>query len=228
MVDKKHGKTISQGEQDVLAQKIRELDAARESKNLDQMELLGKQISALKSSISRKKELFDRNLKLANINKRNKATNIATDLESGRRKKDEAKTKGDDSHNADVDPFARRETRPKILWNTGSGKKKQTNAASSPLAQASQNTPRSAEKAFPLEALHGSDTIEAARLRLAQRLGVDPWKEAQLDKRTRYLSRVCKGIPPVNSVERAAMRQGCSLEQWIAASGSNDDSAMNM
>ena len=58
------------------------------------------------------------------------------------------------------------------------------------------------------------DSIETINTRIAARLGIDFLKEAETDKRTRYLQRVCGHLPPVYSTERDEVRNGISLQKW--------------
>jgi hypothetical protein len=66
---------------------------------------------------------------------------------------------------------------------------------------------------------HGS--IESINARVLARLGVDFLLEAGIDKRTRYLSKECGALPPVNSAERDSLRNGISLQQWVALQEGN-------
>lgn len=59
------------------------------------------------------------------------------------------------------------------------------------------------------------DSIETINTRITARLGIDFLKEAKMDKRTRYLRRVCEDLPPIHSVERDEVRNGISLQKWV-------------
>lgn len=60
------------------------------------------------------------------------------------------------------------------------------------------------------------DSIEAINAIIKAKLGVDFLFEASIDKRTRYLSKACSDLPPLNSVERESIRNGISLQQWAS------------
>jgi hypothetical protein len=71
-------------------------------------------------------ELYSKNYgNLTDLNKRNKSLNVQLDMQAAerRRQQEHEQTLRGDAKNL-VDPFARRETRPQILWVTGKKKNK--------------------------------------------------------------------------------------------------------
>lgn len=50
---------------------------------------------------------------------------------------------------------------------------------------------------------------------MKRRLGFDPYELSRMDKRTRYLIRVCGDLPPIGSQEREALRKGISLAEAV-------------
>jgi hypothetical protein len=63
-------------------------------------------------------------------------------------------------------------------------------------------------------------TLDEVRLKVKQRLGVDPYEIAREDRRDRYLRKVCASLPPVGSAEREVLRRGISLAEWSEQMGS--------
>ena len=140
----------------------------------------------------------------------------------------------------------RRETRPKILWITGNKKKKDENETTDGtgecsiyhmlhivctdsmlctlLASLSVDTQAEVDKDKEVQSSRtpsasyrvGRDSVEAINQRLVDRLGIDILHEATISKRTRYLNKVCKDLPPVGSGERERIREGISLEKWVS------------
>jgi RNA polymerase-associated protein RTF1 len=102
---------------------IKKRDEARVDKDLDALEAVQKTIDMLEAESKKQKEMNERSSKHSiEVNKRSRESNVQRDMAAGMRKRaeeQEAAAKGTLS-NAVLDPFLRRETRPKILWNTGS------------------------------------------------------------------------------------------------------------
>jgi hypothetical protein len=102
---------------------IKKRDEARADKDLDSLEAVQKTIDMLEAESKKQKEMNERSSKHSiEVNKRSRESNVQRDMAAGMRKRaeeQEAAAKGTLS-NAVLDPFLRRETRPKILWNTGS------------------------------------------------------------------------------------------------------------
>lgn len=119
------------------------------------LDLISKEIEKLENGIEHDKEKFDKAYKLkAEINTRMRSQNTKRDMEAGMRQRQEEReaiAKGKQP-NAITDPFVRRETRPKILFQTSSQikakeeEKKAADAAKA-AAKAAGETAKPAEKA---------------------------------------------------------------------------------
>lgn len=122
----------------------------------------------------------------------------------------------------------RRETRPKILWITGNKKKIDDGAGNSQLTvdvSAEEVQPIVDAVATPSATYHRShDSIETINARVKEKIGIDFLKEAKIDKRTRYLSKVCGGLAELGSAERDAQRNGISLQKWNELGANTEES----
>eukprot|EP00598_Pedospumella_elongata_P004660 CAMPEP_0184971838 /NCGR_PEP_ID=MMETSP1098-20130426/3987_1 /TAXON_ID=89044 /ORGANISM="Spumella elongata, Strain CCAP 955/1" /LENGTH=763 /DNA_ID=CAMNT_0027494033 /DNA_START=71 /DNA_END=2362 /DNA_ORIENTATION=- len=198
---------------------------ARENKDFEALEVVQKTIEAVQRRFADEKEKFDKAASRSMaVNRRMKESNVQRDMAAGNRLRAEnleAAAKGVQSK-AEADPFSRRETRPKILWNTGKRLEDArlpegtapTAAAAESTAAASTADVTSTTSNKENREVHGKPlwkvieppSLEQIRRRVKQRLGVDPVQEAARSVRERYLSRVCARLPPLYSEERAQLR----------------------
>jgi hypothetical protein len=73
------------------------------------------------------------------------------------------------------------------------------------------------EKASKEDGWHvGRTSIEEIRLRIKDKLGVDPYEVARIDRRERYLEQACGSLPPKDDPDRDKLRHGISLTAWFA------------
>jgi len=193
---------------------------AAQEQDYDVLELLQKTIDKFKTQMAAEKEKFDMaTRKSLEVNKRNRESNMLRDMKAGMRKRQEdhlAAKQGIKSQ-AEADPFIRRETKPKILWNTGkrlaeadANKDKEKPAAAATSAVAKPSKSQQAVLAPDGEMFTASNvSLNEIRRRVAQKLGADPFEACKLSPRERYLKRVCAGLPPAGSEGRAKLRGRC-------------------
>lgn len=102
---------------------LKKRDAAKLTKDYDVLEAVNKTIDALEREDERQREQYEKSArKQVDMNRRMKDANVRRDMAAGMRKRQQdqlALANGVDASSALSDPFIRRETRPKILWNTG-------------------------------------------------------------------------------------------------------------
>lgn len=72
------------------------------------------------------------------------------------------------------------------------------------------------------------DSIETISARIKERINVDPLAESRKDKRDRYLSRICKNLPPTGSSRREKMRRGLSIDDWMSLQGDVQNDSENV
>ena len=115
--------TLTQGVTVTLDLLERQLREAQEAHDHNQADRIQKKINKINQDIGRAKQKYEQSGRLSNINQRNRDLNLQMDNAAAKRKKEnEMKSSGTEK---EADPFARRETRPKILWITGNKKKKE-------------------------------------------------------------------------------------------------------
>jgi hypothetical protein len=108
------------------------LDEALARNDKEKTDLYRKEMRKLDDITEKQREAFELNAKKqTDINRRMRDSNVIRDMDAGMRKRhdeQEALAKGI-LPNAISDPFIRRETRPKILWNTSSALQKKREEA---------------------------------------------------------------------------------------------------
>lgn len=201
----------------------KKLESARNENDLDSMERIQKEMDKLEREVSFNREQYATRYRAnTNINKRNKDRNIQMDMEAGVRKRemDMKKTKEEKRQN----PFARRDTRPTILWVTGKLPSQEENAQKPELSSPGNNTkiPDEEKKVDLVEeklddiALYSENqNLAEVGMRIEKRFGFNPYVAAAANKLEKYLSEECKGLPPLGSEERNSLRGGLSLTQYL-------------
>lgn len=203
----------------------RKLTAAQQDKDYDTMEAVQKTLEKLQTEFKAQKAAHDKAVRgqLA-VNQRMRAGNVQRDIAAGMKKrqadKEAAARMRDSGNQVEADPFARRETRPKILWNSNKRNQTQSQDTSLPSADAVNNSAKDPTASAIIDKDLGNSTaagvswqvvddvsLDEIRKRVRQRLGQDPYAAAQIPARNRYLARVCAKLPPVNSAERAELRR---------------------
>lgn len=162
------------------------------------------------------------------LNERNKTQNYMRDINAGTRRRDAQK---EVKEGPSIDPFARRETRPKIIWHHGKervdGKEYQHKGKIVAGAAPSEEVTRVTMPVVALGAQWetGADmsaqalSIMEIRSNVKRRLGFDPVEYAEQDKKQRYLSVVCGHLPPLGSEARSMLRKGLSLADALKKIG---------
>lgn len=199
----------------------KELERARAEGDFETMEKVQKEMDKLEREMADSRAKYAHKYQMnTTINKRNKDRNIQMDMEAGIRKRemDMKKTKEEKRK----DPFARRETRPTILWVTGSkgaaGSEEKSGAElSSEEAEEVKEEPRETPPSPELEETAGDEpsSLEEIAKRIEKKFGFNPHKAALVDKRTRYLESTCRSLPKLGTEERSQVRQGISLAQYL-------------
>jgi len=206
---------------------------------MDDVEKLDKQRQAIENSQKLLQKQFEQqNRRQLKVNQRNRDENFRKDIEAGRRREEKEKQEAVKGGAGD-NPFERRQTRPKNLWS-----KTKTTGVMGTVAAATDGPDSSATTAGEHEGIEkqhlaatnnsllsdsfvaiglrndesSSATLDAIRLRVKQRLNMDPLEAFQLDPRTRYLQRACEHLPPKDSKEREVLRKGQSLAEYLAGS----------
>mmetsp|Transcript_11424 Transcript_11424/g.18601 ORF Transcript_11424/g.18601 Transcript_11424/m.18601 type:complete len:654 (-) Transcript_11424:72-2033(-) len=198
----------------------KELEHARAEGDFETMEKVQKEMDKLEREMAESRALYAQKYeKNTTINKRNKDRNIQMDMEAGIRKRemDMKKTKEEKRK----DPFARRETRPTILWVTGTkgavGDEEKSGAESSQAAEEVKEQPEETPPSLEVEETTGDEpsSLEEIAKRIEKKFGFNPHKAALVDKRTRYLESTCRSLPALGTDERSQVRQGISLAQYL-------------
>ncbi|CAM9641252.1 unnamed protein product, partial [Heterosigma akashiwo] len=100
-----------------------DLELARDAGDHDKVEFLQKKLAELRAEEElKKRNLQEKMASWSKINKRNATQNFEVDVQTGNRKKaelDRLLARGTEQKS---DPFARRATRPKVLWVTQGAK----------------------------------------------------------------------------------------------------------
>lgn len=224
------------------------LDEAIQRNDKEKIELSRKEIQRLEDITEKQRIIFEAHgKKQSDINRRMRESNVIRDMDAGMRKRheeQEALSKGV-LPNAISDPFIRRETRPKILWNTSEALKRKKEEAKAKAQEQENNKDKGNngekkeddKKLLTKKRLQEEDrwavstqlTLNEVRRRVKQRLGVDHYGATQISKREKYLNRVCRGLPPPGSAERERLRgNNKSLRDYISLLSKNDDENMPM
>lgn len=131
--------TLTQGVTVTLDLLERQLLEARAAHDHNQAERIQRKINKINLDIGRAKQKYEQSGRLSNINQRNRDLNIQMDNAAAKRKKEnELKSIGTEK---EADPFARRETRPKILWITGNKKTKLEEKSNQGIGPSMQSVP---------------------------------------------------------------------------------------
>lgn len=240
MVEKNAAKNKALTTTNANALKILEyrLASARAEEDFDEMEKLQKDIEKIKREIDLSKELYVKNYGvLTDLNKRNKSLNVQIDMQAAERRRiqeQELMARGGAKNL--VDPFARRETRPQILWLTGKKKTKEDgNNGDTDQNNNTQNDNNSTNKIISTnnndsneeEKIHQFDldsNPEQIGKRIQDRYGFNPYTTALLTRKERYLLSVCEDLPPIGSYARESIRKGLSLAKYRESMCGDEDS----
>jgi hypothetical protein len=126
------------------------LDEAVARNDKEKIDLFRKEMKKLDDITEKQREAFELNAKKqTDINRRMRDSNVIRDMDAGMRKRheeQEAIAKGI-LPNAISDPFIRRETRPKILWNTSSALQKKREEAKEKEEKDKKSATTSSDKA---------------------------------------------------------------------------------
>lgn len=199
MVRDRHGlnKAVVTDYSTAMESLIKRRDEAKATKDYDELEKLNKAIDKLDSENQRQREISERAYRdQVEVNRRMKEANVRRDMAAGMRKRQEdqeALARGTVS-NTVADPFIRRETRPKILWNTGDKRNKAEEATS-----AAAPTPTAPPEAASIAAPQGgagrveedlflpatAPDLEVVRQKIRNLIGVDPIQATQMSKKER-------------------------------------------
>mmetsp|Transcript_8850 Transcript_8850/g.13248 ORF Transcript_8850/g.13248 Transcript_8850/m.13248 type:complete len:634 (+) Transcript_8850:73-1974(+) len=224
MVDKNLGKNkaLTTNYANAVACLEKKLESARTEQDFDEMERLQKEIEKIQRDIKISKDMYQKKYSsYSDLNRRNREMNLKKDMEAGvRRKQLEASQQGD---NKMIDPFARRDTRPKILWVTG---KKDKGNAGTGGEEETKDQPEAAPPVLQkMDSVDEDDTSYADTVvdpeelgrKIEKKYGFNPWKAKLVDKRDKYLAEACAGLHPKGSSEREGLRSGISLLQYLNA-----------
>eukprot|EP01038_Epipyxis_sp_PR26KG_P012528 gene12528-16803_t len=230
----------------ILREKLKNAIAEQD---FDLMSELQKTLDFMNNKMESQKLKFERAAKRQmDVNKKNREGNITRDMMAGKKKRQDDKdalAKGIQS-NSVADPFIRRETKPKILWNTGAklldAKDKDQNkegakgdsTASTIITTSNANNnnknvkdsslgrqiQREDSNGYPVMA--NDLSLEMIRQHVKNRLGIDPYEHFLIPPRERYLRKSCSMLPPVSHPDRAKLRNGgISLQEAILSSQGN-------
>eukprot|EP00981_Chlorochromonas_danica_P004636 scaffold919_cov153-Ochromonas_danica.AAC.19 len=204
MVRDRHGlnKAVVTDYSTAMESLVKRRDEAKATKDYDELEKLNKAIDKLESENQRQRDISERVYRdQVEVNRRMKEANVRRDMAAGMRKRQEdqeALARGIVS-NAVADPFIRRETRPKILWNTGDKRSKADEATSTATPATATTAP--SETAASIAAPQGggglgrveedlflpatAPDLEQVRQKIRSLIGVDPFEATQMSKKQR-------------------------------------------
>jgi hypothetical protein len=208
---------------------LKRREEAKVSRDYDQLESVNKMIERLEREDHRQREVYElTQRKQVDVNRRMKASNVQRDMAAGKRKQEALLAGGGADALSHADPFIRRETRPKILWNTGK-KLHDENSAAAAAVEGSKDTTAAAAlakdgKGSSVAAskrdedawlLSCSVDIVDIRRKIKALLGAAPVEKMEISKKDCYLRRLALFLPAKGSAERERLRGGNkSLEEY--------------
>lgn len=209
MVGRKQGlsNVMTTDNKTALASLRKKEATARETGDLDTLEIVQKEIEKLEMQIKIEKDKSDKSFVSvrSTINMQAKRANTKKDSN--------LVEKAYSSTNAD--PYTRRPTISMNIWTQKKEKGEKPNESTATPNEKS-DTPGVAVPAHTDDASWriGKVNLDIVRENVFKRLGVDPYEKSREDRRQRYLRSKCGHLPPLGSAERERIRHGMSLASY--------------